>query len=71
MSAAAVATCSFCGKEVNPRSRLTYTRVTGWHRPGKAGGSDIVLRELLDEWACQWCIDQLRYGVHPAQQRLA
>jgi hypothetical protein len=67
---ATVATCTFCGEEVNPHSRFTYTRVVGWHRPGKAGGSDITLRELLDEYACPKCIDQIRWGVHPSQQAL-
>lgn len=64
------ATCTFCGKEVNPQSRQTYTRVVGWHRPGKAGGSDIVLRQLLNEWACPQCVDKVRWGVNVGQESL-
>ena len=68
---AAGAACTFCGEPVNPRSRSTYTRMQGWDRPGKAGGSDVVLRERLAEWAHPWCIDRERNGIHAQQETLS
>jgi hypothetical protein len=62
--------CSYCQEPVRPNSRFTWTRVQGWHRPGKAGGSDVVLRESVDEWACPRCISRIRLGVNPDQQAL-
>ena len=63
-----VARCTYCTKPVDPNSRYTYTRVMGWDRPGKAGGSDISLRERLEVFACPTCIERIRSGVNPAQE---
>jgi len=62
--------CSFCGREVNPASRWTYTKIVGWHRPGKAGGSDISLRQKVDEYACPGCIESLKAGVAVEQEAI-
>lgn len=72
----ALAVCHYCGNDVDPLSRTTYRRVVGWERKagvrasGSHGGSDITLRELLDEYACPGCIQLLRSGVAPAQESL-
>ncbi len=63
--------CVFCGKPVDTNNRSTYRRVTGWDRPGKAGGSDIVLRERLQQWAHPFCVDRQRDGVSVHQETLA
>ena len=60
--------CSICKMPVQPRD--AYQRVTGWEKPGHttAGGSSIVLRERVQEWACAECITRLRYP--PPQARI-
>jgi hypothetical protein len=68
--------CAFCGKPVNPASRLTWHRVVGWERhasirvSGKHGGSDIVFREPRDEYAHDGCIQLEKAGVSVAQESL-
>jgi len=62
--------CAICGEPVDTRSRFTYERITGWHRPGRAGGSDIVNRRKLGEFAHPVCVDRERDGVHHAQEAL-
>lgn len=64
--------CGICG-ELVPES-LLYRRVTGWERKAKSasrkGGSDIMLREPLDEYACSACIARLRAGINVGQESL-
>jgi hypothetical protein len=64
--------CVFCG-ELVPES-LAYLRVLGWERKAmvasRKGGSDIVLREALDEHACAGCIARLKAGINVAQESL-
>ena len=68
--------CSYCGEQLDPLSPWVHQRVIGWQRmagvraSGKHGGSDISLRETLDEWACPGCIGRLKAGVHIAQESL-
>lgn len=68
--------CSYCGTPVDPTARTTWTRVVGWQRmagvrpSGKHGGSDIALRQALDEWACPTCIVRLQNGVGVGQESL-
>lgn len=66
--------CTFCGRDIDPNSRYTYRRIQGWHRPGKAGGSDITLREPMGIFACPGCItlrkSERRDHVTPGQQTL-
>ena len=68
MSGEFVIRCSFCSEPVDPNSRYTYTRISAWDRPGKAGGSDVVLRERLAEFAHPQCIDRVRNGINPKQE---
>ena len=66
--------CSYCGTLVNPFAPSTYRRVIGWERKALAasrrGGSDIVLREPLEEFACHACIVRLQAGLDPRQASL-
>jgi hypothetical protein len=62
--------CVFCDEPVNPNSRFTYRSMKGFHRPGKAGGSDVVLREDTGQYAHPQCVDRERMGVSHAQQEL-
>jgi hypothetical protein len=65
-----------CGDPVDPSPRRSWRRVVGWQRmagrraSGEHGGSDIALREPLDEWACPTCIDRLRAGIDVRQASL-
>lgn len=71
-----LATCAYCGEAVDPTKRSTYRRVVGWERKagrrlsGAHGGSDISLREPLDEWAHPACVDRAKRGVHAHQEAL-
>lgn len=68
--------CTYCGLEVDPNSQLTYTRVRGWEKKpgirasGVRGGSDIVLREHVAEYACYECITKMREGLSIGQDSL-
>jgi hypothetical protein len=46
--------CALCGQPVDPTSNTTFQRVIGWQRKAmsasRKSGSDIVMRERLDEW---------------------
>lgn len=69
-----LARCHYCGSEVHPDNPWTWRRVTGWERKGQGesrrGGSDIVLREACDEFACDGCIGRLRRKLAPGQGAL-
>ena len=66
--------CHFCREPVDPLDHTTYRRVVGWERKAFAetrrGGSDIVLRELRDEYACSVCVARLRAGLDARQESL-
>ena len=64
--------CGICG-ELVPES-LAYRRISGWEQKARVasrrGGSDIVLREHHDEFACAGCIARLKAGINVAQETL-
>lgn len=66
--------CTFCGREVDPNSKLIWRRVEGWERKGfggsRRGGSDIALRHVTDEVACPACIEHQRMGLSVSQLEL-
>ena len=62
--------CAFCNEQIDPNSRYTWRRMQGWHRPGKAGGSDVRLRETLDGYAHDHCLSRVMEHIHPAQETL-
>jgi len=66
--------CYFCDRQVDPQARETYRRAVGWERKAIAdsrrGGSDIVLRELLEVFACPVCITRQQQGLAPLQESL-
>ncbi len=66
------AVCRFCGDPVDADSRLTWYRMEGWARPGKAGGSDVALRERAQpgEFAHDMCISREQQGVAALQESL-
>jgi hypothetical protein len=65
-------TCTFCGEPIVPAT--AYQRVMGWERKAtsasRKGGSDIALREQLQEFACPVCITRLRSGFPVEQESL-
>lgn len=66
--------CLHCRAPLEPDAPNTYVRITAWERksatPSRRGGSDVVLRERLEEFACETCIRQLKRGVAPMQATL-
>jgi hypothetical protein len=66
--------CHFCGEPVDPLARDTFRRVVGWEKKALAesrkGGSDIVLRETVDEFAHGLCILRAKQGVAVGQASL-
>lgn len=70
-----IVTCNYCRCELETESAATiFRRVLGWekkaHGLSRRGGSDIVLREPVDEFACRPCIDALKSGRSPHQEAL-
>lgn len=65
--------CFYCGKPITATGRL-WRRVVGWESKGvgelRRGGSDIVLREYRDEFACERCVFRLQHGLAPEQESL-
>lgn len=63
--------CFYCGEPVDPTLRSTWRRVAGWERKAQSdtrrSGSDIVLREPRDEYACDDCIRRQKRGINPTQ----
>ncbi len=62
--------CFYCGEPVDPYSRYTWHRVIGWERKGKAGGSDITLREPRDGFAHDHCVSLAKSGLSSGQAAL-
>lgn len=68
--------CGICGDPIDPLERGVYQRVRGWEikagirASGKHGGSDIRLREQLDEYAHGVCVMNAKAGVVPGQASL-
>ena len=67
--------CVYCHHGVDPSDPGVHQRVIGWERKAfgasRRGGSDIVLREnMVDVFACQFCIDKLKAGVNVSQESL-
>jgi hypothetical protein len=68
------ATCALCGRTVNALDPYTWRRVVGWERKAtqasRKSGSDIALREPLDEYAHSACIRLAQQGLAPTQEVL-
>lgn len=66
--------CSYCGGPMDPSSPLVWRLVVGWERKATAqsrkSGSDIVLRQPREKYACDGCIGRMRMGLSPGQQGL-
>ena len=67
-------TCSYCLDPVDPSDPGTYRRIEGWERkaldPARRGGSDIKLREPLNEFAHSVCVDRVARGINARQESL-
>lgn len=62
--------CSYCGEMVDAFDRTTFVRIIGWEKKGKSGGSDIVLRQRMDEWAHPHCVDKAKKKIPIGQGTL-
>lgn len=65
--------CVYCLEWAEPS--FAYQRIQGWERKASAdsrrGGSDISLREHVDEFACFACVERKKAGVNIHQGTLA
>ncbi|KKL88663.1 hypothetical protein LCGC14_1922440 [marine sediment metagenome] len=60
--------CAFCDEPVVPNDRFTLQKVTGWEKKRRQGGANqIILREILPEYAHNVCVDDRRRGVVQGQ----
>ena len=63
--------CPFCGEPVDPQASSTWRRIQGWEKKAEGvtrrSGSDITLREPLDEYAHAGCIALEKSGVNALQ----
>lgn len=68
------AVCFFCAEPVDATARETWQRITGWERKGfgenRRGGSDIVLRAPVSEYAHPACVAAVQNGVAIGQTSL-
>ena len=67
-------TCPFCGEPVDPLASSTWRRIRAWEHKAPAassrrGGSDVTLREPLNEFAHSSCIAAEKTGVGARQER--
>jgi hypothetical protein len=63
--------CSLCGEDVEPGARTTMQKVTGWEKKRRQGGANqIILRELLPEFAHSSCVEERKLGIHHNQALL-
>ena len=62
------ATCSFCGRPVDPKSDTTYAEVRSWVYGAKK--DHAILRQYTGLYADSHCISLLRSGHHPSQKTL-
>ena len=62
------ATCTFCGRPVDPKSDTTYAEVRSWVYGAKK--DHAVLRQYTGLYADSNCISLLRSGHHPSQRTL-
>jgi hypothetical protein len=66
--------CELCRKPVDPTAPTTLQRITGWERRALAssrrGGSDIVMREHVEEFAHNNCVEKQRMGISVGQEVL-
>ncbi len=64
------ATCQFCREEMDV-DRFTWHHIEGWERPGKAGGSDVMLRKRTGKgFAHDLCLQRTKDGVSVRQETL-
>lgn len=65
-------TCTFCSQTLD--ESFAYRRILGWERKGttqsRRGGSDVVLRKALDQFACTACIARAKAGINQNQETL-
>jgi hypothetical protein len=60
--------CALCGEQIDTNSRLVFRKVTGWEQKRSQGGANVIhLREEIDVWACDTCINRRKRGIDPAQ----
>jgi hypothetical protein len=66
--------CHFCNEPIEPNARDTWTLIVGWERKAtgqsRRAGSDIVLRERRDVFACGDCIRRQKMGLSVEQGSL-
>lgn len=65
--------CELCNLEIADL-RFAYRRVAGWEDPGRGAhgnsGSSLVLRERLDRFAHDTCIQKRKAGFLVGQEQL-
>lgn len=63
--------CAFCGQPVVVKSKNTLQKVTGWEKRRSQGGANqIILREVLPEFAHVDCVEARKLGILPGQEAL-
>ena len=60
-----VATCEFCGHELDMRAEGTHQHITdGWVKIRDGGGAHgVSLLQRDNKWAHGWCIDRATRGT--------
>lgn len=61
-----IATCEFCGREVNTRVPGAFERVTGW--VNNAGAKGFRTESHTGEWCHERCLENQKRGISAAQE---
>jgi len=68
--------CSLCGELLDPDASSSAQKIEGWEQRGAArpsgarGGSDILDRRPLQEWAHVVCVKRERAGIASRQEAI-
>lgn len=66
--------CVYCGATMDPLTEYVWRRTCGWERKARGSsrksGSDIVLRQSREKFACDSCVQRLKRGIAPNQGAL-
>lgn len=63
--------CEFCGTRVDPDGVGVFKRVTGWVQNKRGGhNGSISLPIPVGGLCCRLCMDLMKHGISPDQEKL-
>src|SRR5688500_17597483 len=63
--------CAFCGESIDPTGYGVFHKVEGWApRREKGGANSIALSRPLGEVVHHACLEKMKQGINPGQEKL-